>query len=118
MTRPSFDNDQDKEPPLDPAAERLQRKLKRLLGVSSLIMVLGFIAVFAAIAYRVTRAPSRPNPDSFAATVALQPGEEVADMEVVDGRIVLLVRKGATSALLYLDPATGRQLARTDFVAR
>lgn len=81
-------------------------------------MVLGFIAVFAAIAYRLTNSPSRPDLEDFVATIALQPGEEVADIEVVDGRIVLLVKRQTAAALLYLDPATGRQLARTDFVER
>src|SRR6478735_1566643 len=42
--------------PLDPAAERLRRKLVRLLLVSGGIMMLGFIAVFAAIVYKVGKA--------------------------------------------------------------
>jgi hypothetical protein len=41
------------EAPLDPAAERLRRKLARLLMVSGGFMVLGLLAVFAAILYRL-----------------------------------------------------------------
>jgi 4-amino-4-deoxy-L-arabinose transferase-like glycosyltransferase len=41
------------EAPLDPAAERLRRKLLRLLMVSGGFMILGLIAVFAAIVYRL-----------------------------------------------------------------
>ena len=41
------------EAPLDPAAARLRRKLVRLLFVSGGIMMLGLIAVFAAIVYKL-----------------------------------------------------------------
>ena len=34
--------------------ERVQRKLRRLLAVSGLIMVAGLVAVFAAIFYRLS----------------------------------------------------------------
>src|SRR5688572_22065899 len=43
----------DSDGPLDPAAERLRRKLARLLLVSGGIMMLGLIAVFGAIVYRL-----------------------------------------------------------------
>ncbi|MEP0520072.1 MAG: hypothetical protein ABJO09_01870 [Hyphomicrobiales bacterium] len=45
----------DDEKPLDPAVERVRIKLRRLLMGSSLIMVLGFIAVFGALYYRITQ---------------------------------------------------------------
>lgn len=45
----------DEEKPLDPAVERVRIKLRRLLMGSSLIMVLGFIAVFGALYYRITQ---------------------------------------------------------------
>ena len=49
---PPYDTDDDA--PLDPAAERLRRKLVRLLLVSGGIMMLGLIAVFAAIVYKLS----------------------------------------------------------------
>ncbi len=81
-------------------------------------MVLGFVAVFAAIAYKLTTRRADADLDRIAATIAIDADAKVIDMEVVDGRIVVLITKGEGSALLYLDPATGRQLGRTDFVAR
>jgi hypothetical protein len=46
-------HDESGEAPLDPAQERLRRKLVRLLFVSGGIMFLGLIAVFAAIVYKL-----------------------------------------------------------------
>lgn len=45
------------EEPLDPAAEQLHKKMRRLLLGSGLIMFVGFIAVFGAILYK-TLGPS------------------------------------------------------------
>ena len=71
MTHPGLDDDSQTEPPLDPAAERLQAKLKRLLAVSGLIMTLGFVAVFAAIIYRLSDRASPPDASDIAATIAI-----------------------------------------------
>lgn len=118
MNQSAFDDDPDKEPPLDPAAERLQRKLKRLLGVSSLVMVLGFIAVFAAIIYRVTSGDAQANLDEIAATVGIEANAQVVDIEIADGRIIVLLREENGASLVYIDPATGREIGRTEFVSR
>ncbi|MEM9734826.1 MAG: fimbrial protein [Pseudomonadota bacterium] len=44
------------EEPLDPAVEAIRVKMVRLLAVSGSIMMLGLMAVLAAIVYRVTSA--------------------------------------------------------------
>jgi hypothetical protein len=49
----SIDDEDDK--PLDPAAERIQRKLRRLMLISALTLGVGMIAVFSAIIYRVVK---------------------------------------------------------------
>ena len=51
MSEP-FKNEKQEEP-LDPAMERVRIKLRRLLFWSTLIMVLGLTAVFAAILYKI-----------------------------------------------------------------
>lgn len=110
--------DDDKEPPLDPAAERLQAKLKRLLVVSSLIMVLGFVAIFAAILYKLTAGSGKGPDEEPAATIALPADAEVLSMTISEGRLILLVRQETRQSLFYFDPMTGRQLGRSDFVFR
>ena len=77
----SFDDTED-EAPLDPAAERLRRKLVRLLFVSGGIMMLGFIAVFAAIVYKLNERGQGAGRLSAAspveASIAVPPGYRVA----------------------------------------
>lgn len=50
--------DDEKETPLDPAQERLQRRLTRLVRISGVTMAAGLIAVFSAILYRTVNRPS------------------------------------------------------------
>ena len=61
------------EAPLDPAVERVHRKLRRLLVVSGLIMVLGFVAVFATIIYRVAGSGSGAQVEALVESVTLPP---------------------------------------------
>lgn len=118
MTHPAMDDERDQEAPLDPAMERVQVKLKRLLAVSSLVMVLGFLAVLAAIIYKLSEGGTRPDGSDIAATVAIGKDGRVEGMAQADDRLILLVRSGAQSKLLYLDAATGRVLGETAFVAQ
>jgi hypothetical protein len=118
MTHPDLDDDHDKEAPLDPAMERLQARLKRLLGFSTLVMGLGFVAVFAAILYKLSEGGSAPDAASIAATILIDKDERVTSMTYVDGRMVLLLSDGDASRLLHVDPATGKVLGETTFVAR
>ncbi|WP_208948172.1 hypothetical protein [Segnochrobactrum spirostomi] len=57
LTKTSMSEDE-KEAPLDPAAERLQRRLTRLVRISGVTMAAGLIAVFSAILYRTVNRPS------------------------------------------------------------
>ncbi|EFO31572.1 conserved hypothetical protein [Roseibium sp. TrichSKD4] len=110
------DEDQE-EAPLDPAAQRLQAKLRRLLLGSSLIMFLGFIAVFAAIMYKIN-ASGGNEADRFAETIELAPGSEVQSATLSDGVLVLLVRKENATSIVYVDASTGATLGTSGFVGR
>jgi hypothetical protein len=74
MTRLQSDDDQ-AEAPLDPAAERVRRKLVRLLVVSFGIMVLGLGAVIVAIIYKINERNDGADirPDSAVADTAAGP---------------------------------------------
>ena len=48
--------------PLDPAALRLQARLKRLILISGLTLGIGILAVLVAIAYRITALPAAALP--------------------------------------------------------
>lgn len=118
MAHPDLDDDRDKEPPLDPALERVQVRLRRLVGFSTLLMGLGFVAVFAAILYRLNEGGTAPDAASIAATILIDKDERVTSLAYAEGRLVLLVTRGETSRLLHVDPTTGRVIGETAFVAR
>jgi len=107
----------DREAPLDPAQERLRRKLVRLLFVSGGIMMLGLIAVFAAIVYKVG-AGGRPASGFSAAApaegvIAVPAGYRLAGT-TLDGERALLTLEGPDGAttLLLVDLRSGAVLAR------
>lgn len=85
---------------------------------SSLVMVLGLFAVFAAIFYKINANNSNVSADEIAATIAIGPNAQVLSVTKMDDTLVLLVKDGSSQALVYIDPVTGRKIARTDFVAR
>ena len=59
MTNPNFADEQ--EAPLDPAFEKVRRKMVRLLIISSSVIILGLMAVVYSIVYRVNRIPQPAN---------------------------------------------------------
>jgi hypothetical protein len=118
MSQPDYRDGGPDEPPLDPEAQRIQAKLKRLLFGSSLVMIAGFIAVFAAILYKINSGGPAAGDAPFAATVAVGGDAEVMQATLAEGLLLVLVREGSKTALLRFDPVTGKQLGRTDFVSR
>jgi len=113
----------EEEAPLDPAAERLRRKLVRLLFVSGGIMMIGLIAVFAAIVYKLgalgpaegERTESRVEAAGapIEARIALPAGTRVVATDLDGDRALLTIEAadGATS-LLLIDLAAGEIVGR------
>ena len=91
--------------PLDPAVENIRRKLARLvlLGVGTLLI--GLVAVFAAVLYRWNAEPSTAAGN---ATLQLLPGATVRSATLSDGGLLLTIDlpDGAVD-LVVLDPLTG-----------
>ncbi|MFC7066116.1 hypothetical protein [Brucella rhizosphaerae] len=52
-----YPEEQQPEPPLDPAMEKVRRKMIRLLAVSIGVMLIGLMAVLVAVVYKINRAP-------------------------------------------------------------
>ena len=105
----------EEEAPLDPAAERLRRKLVRLLFVSGAIMVLGLIAVFSAIVYKVNGAGGSgvgqqglASADLRTAPISLPQGARIVSTALDGERALLHVEAADGSAsLLLVDLASG-----------
>ena len=109
-----IDNRYDDEPPLDPAVERVRRKLARLMIVSIGIMVLGLIAVFAVIVYKV--AIDRPSPgavrDITDISHLVPDGAAILESDIGQGEdgLVVLVRiqlADGSQQMVLLDAASG-----------
>ncbi|MCF7646260.1 hypothetical protein KQ944_15325 [Bacillus subtilis] len=62
------------EPPLDPAMERVRRKMIRLLIISIGIMVIGLIAVLSAVVYKINQAPDTAESETAQSDI---PGQAV-----------------------------------------
>lgn len=92
--------------------------MRRLLMGSSMVMLVGLVAVFAAIFYKISEGSNDVSADALAATIALGPEARVLSAQMVDGKLMLLVNEGTAQALVYVDPVTGKNLGRTDFMAR
>jgi hypothetical protein len=109
------------EAPLDPAQERLRRKLVRLLFVSGGIMMAGLIAVFAAIVYKVRDGSETAQPAGGGLSaqapatgdIPIPPGHRLTATALDGDRALLsLVSPDGGTVLLLVDLATGAELAR------
>jgi hypothetical protein len=127
-------DDDPAEAPLDPAAERVRRKLVRLLVVSFGIMVLGLGAVIAAIIYKINernddaaiardstlagtaaRESRLSAQTAIAGAIDLPAGARIvaADLDGDHALITLALPAGAMQ-LLVLDLPTGKIIVRYD----
>jgi len=95
--------------PLDPALERVQRRLRRLLLISGLTLGAGLCAVFAAIIYRLNAIPDKAPPVNAAvqeASVAVSAGSRLVSTAVNGDRIVLTYEENGVMRLIIIDART------------
>ena len=123
MVHPSDDDEREK--PLDPAVERVRRKLVRFVAINLGLLFLALMAVVVAIVYRANRAetpptaavPELPLPADAAAygEIALPPGARVLGHALSGSRLSLHVQTGdGASAIFLYDVAQGRMVGRFD----
>lgn len=95
------------EEPLDPAAERLRRKLTWLLAGSLGVMLLGLIAVFGAIVYKIGGEPAPPAEQGPVA-VPLPAGARIVFTGIDGNRLLVRVAlPDRTTRLIVLDARNG-----------
>ncbi|HWJ74742.1 MAG TPA: hypothetical protein VNX29_16395 [Kaistia sp.] len=112
----SLDDDEREEPPLDPAVERIRQRLKRLIVISSATLLVGLIAVLAAVIYKIG-----PGQDKAAlAPVAgeamiggVLPGGARVLSTALDGRLLALTfEAGGAVRIVVIDLSSGKVLRR------
>lgn len=116
-------DDEQEEKPLDPAMESVRRKMIKLQLVSGGIMLLMFMAVLAAIVYKITRtdetvqpaSPSSlaiPSDQPISATASLPAGFTVLSTDLSGSQILFYgaMADGTRKALVF-DLSVGRIIA-------
>lgn len=103
----------DLEKPLDPAVERIRRKMARLLVVSIAVMMIGLMAVLAAIVYKIGDEDGEE--EFVGAEIALPVGAKPLEFDFSDSEIAVRVDLvGAGEAVLVFDRRTGQPSGRYD----
>ena len=104
-------NDDEIEKPLDPATEKVRRKMVRLLAVSIGVMMIGLMAVLAAVVYKsVGSGGSGPVAGSLL-TIALPAGAEVLDTTLDGDRALLRADTPDGMRLFLISLANGAVIA-------
>jgi hypothetical protein len=106
------------ETPLDPAALRLQARLRRLILTSGLTLGVGILAVLIAIVYRIATIPTAATPTPAAmvrATAGIVPaGARLVGTNADGSRIVLTYEHPGGTTLITIDPRSLAVTGRLD----
>ena len=118
-----LDDDEQEDKPLDPAMESVRRKMVKLQLVSGGIMMLMFMAVLAAIVYKVTRPDGTEKPVASSGlaipadqplnlTASLPAGFTVGSTDLSNNQILFYgtMADGTRKALVF-DLSVGRIIA-------
>lgn len=115
MAGPAHDPDEeDREEPLDPAVERVRRKLVRFMAINLGLLFAALMVVLAAIVYR-TLAPSGPSAPAAAveAPIVVPAGARVEGHALGQASVSLLVLlEGGERVLFVYDLQSGRMTGR------
>lgn len=125
MNRPHAAEEEDK--PLDPAVEKVRRKLVRFVAVNLGILLAALMVVLGALVYKhrgaeapaVVAAPEIPVPATamLEGTIALPSGARVLSQSLSGGRLSLHVEFGGGGGAIFLyDLAERRMVGRFPLV--
>jgi hypothetical protein len=114
---------EEKEEPLDPAMERIRRKMVILILVSGGILFVCFMAVLGAIVYKVSQRPAAapasiasgslavPSGQPLAVTAALPAGFNIQDVSLSGSQLVFYGLLDGDQKVFILDLVLGRIVA-------
>jgi hypothetical protein len=112
MTQSNNQDDQ----PLDPAQEAIVRRLRRLMVLSSLIMLAGFLVVFGVIGYRLFTTPQQDS--AIEANVSLPAGARVLSTAASDGQLIITIEVGGAIEVRTFNLSTLKQTGRMTFQSK
>ena len=117
MARPAFDNEQEK--PLDPAVEKVRRKLVRFVAINLGLLFIALMAVVAALVYKSrTAAPpssevavEAPSPEGVAeGRIPLPAGAKIVSQSLSGNRISLSLEFSDGRRAIYLYDVAARRI--------
>jgi hypothetical protein len=121
MTNPNFPDDEEK--PLDPALEKIRRKMIRLLLISSSAIVLGLMAVIGSIVYKTNKnsaASQTAQPDTAIApkqSVTLPKGFALESTTIDGNRVWFMGSAEGRHLVIVHDIGTGKTLTEITVTA-
>ena len=104
-------DDEREDPPLDPAMQRVQAKLRRLILVSGSTLLIGFMAVIAAVIFRVSASNDRSGVgETWRNAIELPAGVTVFATDLDGDHLAVMVDgpQGRTVHVYHLPTATLR----------
>ncbi|MEO0328005.1 MAG: fimbrial protein [Pseudomonadota bacterium] len=110
---------EDDEQPLDPAMERVRRKMIRLMVISIGIMMIGLLAVLFAIIYKIgsssedkqSSADSTSAAEQTSSQIELSSGETLVSSRVSGSRLILEIESAQSDRrFVFIDTQTGEVL--------
>ena len=119
-------DDQEREKPLDPAVERVRRKLVRFVAINLGLLFFALMAVVAAIVYRAGRIETPPpaavpevqqpaEGETLYGEIVLPEGARIEGHALAGGRISLHVAlPDGTRSIFVYDTGQGRIVGRYD----
>jgi hypothetical protein len=114
---------ENEEKPLDPAAERVRRKLVRFMAINLGILFVAVMVVIAAVVYRSWSTPKTPAElappvgETANAPLVIPAGARVISQSIAGGRLSLHVGLDPQGeAILIYELPSGRQIGRYDIV--
>jgi hypothetical protein len=124
MTNPNIPDSEEK--PLDPAVEKIRRKMVRLLFISSSVIVLALMAVLGSIVYKAKKnsaamdatTPVQQSAVTLARQTATLPKGFVLESTTVDGnRIWFMGTVDGKHLMIAHDIGTGKTLTEISVIA-
>lgn len=120
MTNPNFPDDEEK--PLDPAVEKIRRKMVRLLVISASVIIVGLMAVLGSIVYKASknsaaRTELTGGPVAPSQTVTLPKGFALETTTIDGNRIWFMGTADNKHLIIVHDIGTGKTVTQISVVA-
>ena len=103
-------DDEIEEKPLDPAVERVRRKLVRFVAINLGLLLAALMAVVAAIVYKSGQAPAPADGPAVAAEIALPAGARMIGHDFSDGKFSIDAELADGSRVIILYDVAGRKI--------